>query len=416
MNVLSELHRELGHLTKSRFVVLCLFATLIMSALAVHSGHQEIMSQQSSIAELIDLDNEERELVLISQSDWGGLAYASFHFVYNEPSTFAFAALGQREGEPWKHRIRALALEGQIYERDAGNPVLALVGSFDFAFFGGIVVPLLLIVLLHDLKSQERENRRLNLLVASSGSASSPFRMRAILISLLVALASGMPLVIGAFWSNTPATVLSAAVLALALNIGLWAYLCYVVANREHASSNLLGQLLGFWLALVIVVPTIGRIAIEYVVPVPSGASIQMTQREAVNDAWDLPKEVTMQAFVERHPQWASYSNINQPFEWKWYFAFQQVGDQTAEPLSLAYDQGRLARDRYGWLVAVLSPPVLFERLYQALADTDMRAQLDYEADVRQFHKKLRDYYYPRLFLDEPFASEQAGSVPVFEP
>ena len=416
MNVLSELHRELGHLTKSRFVVLCLFATLIMSALAVHSGHQEIMSQQSSIAELIDLDNEERELVLISQTDWGGAAYASFHFVYNEPSTFAFAALGQREGEPWKHRIRALALEGQIYERDAGNPVLALVGSFDFAFFGGIVVPLLLIVLLHDLKSQERENRRLNLLVANSGSASSPFRMRAILISLLIALASGVPLVIGAFWSNTPATVLSAAVLALVLNIGLWAYLCYVVAYREHASSNLLGQLLGFWLALVIVVPTIGRIAIEYVVPVPSGASIQMTQREAVNDAWDLPKEVTMQAFVERHPQWASYSNINQPFEWKWYFAFQQVGDQSAEPLSLAYDQGRLARDRYGWLVAALSPPVLFERVYQALADTDMRAQLDYEADVRQFHKKLRDYYYPRLFLDEQFASEQAGSVPVFEP
>ena len=290
------------------------------------------------------------------------------------------------------------------------------MGSFDFAFFGGIVVPLLLIVLLHDLKSQERENRRLNLLVANSGSASSPFRMRAILISLLVALASGVPLVIGAFWSNTPATVLSAAVLALVLNIGLWAYLCYVVANREHASSNLLGQLLGFWLALVIVVPTMGRIAIEYVVPVPSGASIQMTQREAVNDAWDLPKEVTMQAFVERHPQWASYSDINQPFEWKWYYAFQQVGDQTAEPLSLAYDQGRLVRDQYGWLVAALSPPVLFERVYQSLADTDMRAQLDYEADVRRFHKKLRDYYYPRLFLDEPFASEQAGSVPVFEP
>ena len=33
-----------------------------------------------------------------------------------------------------KHRIRALALEGQIYERDTGNPVLALTGRFDFAF------------------------------------------------------------------------------------------------------------------------------------------------------------------------------------------------------------------------------------------------------------------------------------------
>jgi ABC-2 type transport system permease protein len=32
-----------------------------------------------------------------------------------------------------------------------------------------------------------------------------------------------------------------------------------------------------------------------------------MTQREAVNDAWDLPKAATMDAFVERHPQWAAY-------------------------------------------------------------------------------------------------------------
>ena len=416
MNVLSELNREVGHLTKSRFVVLCLLATLVMSGLAVHSGQQEIMSQQSLIAELIDLDDDERELVRTAQSDWGGLAYASFHFVYNKPSSFAFAALGQRESEPWKHRIRALALEGQVYERDSGNPVLALVGSFDFAFFAGIVVPLLLIVLLHDLKSHERESRRLSLLVANSGSASSPFRVRALLISIFVALASGIPLIIGALSSGTSAAVLGAGLLALILNIGLWSCLCYLVANGEQASSNLLGRLLGCWVVLVIVVPTAGRLAIEYVVPVPSGANIQMTQREAVNDAWDLPKEVTMDAFVERHPQWASYSEINQPFEWKWYFAFQQVGDQTAESLSRAYDEGRSSRDHWGWLVAALSPPVLFERFYQALAETDMSAQLDYEANVRRFHRDLRQFYYPRLFLDEPFDSEQAVSVPVFEP
>ena len=137
MTVFSELHRELGHLTKSRFLVLCLFATLIMSALAVHSGHQEIMSQQSSIAELIDLDNEERELVRISQSEWGGLAYASFHFVYNEPSTFAFAALDNVRVSPGSTGLERW-LEGQIYERDAGNPVLALVGSFDLHFLVGL--------------------------------------------------------------------------------------------------------------------------------------------------------------------------------------------------------------------------------------------------------------------------------------
>tara|TARA_B100001059_G_scaffold91655_1_gene90555 strand:+ start:2106 stop:3356 length:1251 start_codon:yes stop_codon:yes gene_type:complete len=415
MKLLSVLNREVGHLTRSKFIVLCLLATLIMSGLAVYGGQQEVNSQLAIIAELIELNDNELKLARAEQSDWGGLAYSSFHLVYDEPSSFAFAALGQRENEPWKHRVRALALEGQIYERDVGNPVLALVGSFDFAFFGGVVLPLLLIVLLHDLKSQERESRRLSLLVASSGAASSPFRLRAILIALLVALASAVPLVLGALLSGASMTTMGASLLVLVLNVGFWSYLCYAVANKEQASATLLGQLLGIWVVLVIVVPTTGRLFIQYAVPVPSGADIQMTQREAVNDAWDLPKEVTMQAFVERHPEWGSYSEVTQPFEWKWYYAFQQVGDQTAEPLSRAYMEGRSSRDQWGWVVAALSPPALFERVYQTLAETDMASQLSYEMQVRQFHKRLRHFYYPRLFLGEPFDPEQTIHTPLFQ-
>ena len=415
MKLLSVLNREVGHLTRSKFIVLCLLATLIMSGLAVYGGQQEVNSQLAIIAELIELNDNELKLARAEQSDWGGLAYSSFHLVYDEPSSFAFAALGQRENEPWKHRVRALALEGQIYERDVGNPVLALVGSFDFAFFGGVVLPLLLIVLLHDLKSQERESRRLSLLVASSGAASSPFRLRAILIALLVALASAVPLVLGALLSGASMTTMGASLLVLVLNVGFWSYLCYAVANKEQASATLLGQLLGIWVVLVIVVPTTGRLFIQYAVPVPSGADIQMTQREAVNDAWDLPKEVTMQAFVERHPEWRPYADVTQPFEWKWYYAFQQVGDQTAEPLSRAYMEGRSSRDQWGWVVAALSPPALFERVYQTLAETDMASQLSYEMQVRQFHKRLRHFYYPRLFLGEPFDPEQTIHTPLFQ-
>ena len=415
MKLLSVLNREVGHLTRSKFIVLCLLATLIMSGLAVYGGQQEVNSQLAIIAELIELNDNELKLARAEQSDWGGLAYSSFHLVYDEPSSFAFAALGQRENEPWKHRVRALALEGQIYERDVGNPVLALVGSFDFAFFGGVVLPLLLIVLLHDLKSQERESRRLSLLVASSGAASSPFRLRAILIALLVALASAVPLVLGALLSGASMTTMGASLLVLVLNVGFWSYLCYAVANKEQASATLLGQLLGIWVVLVIVVPTTGRLFIQYAVPVPSGADIQMTQREAVNDAWDLPKEVTMQAFVERHPEWRPYADVTQPFEWKWYYAFQQVGDQTAEPLSRAYMEGRSSRDQWGWVVAALSPPALFERVYQTLAETDMASQLSYEMQVRQFHKRLRHFYYPRLFLGEPFDPEQTVHTPLFQ-
>ena len=150
MTLLADIAREARHLARRRLFLVWVVVTVAIAALSVRGGLQEVDAQRAMISELILLDRAEREVIRAQQSDWGGLAYASFHFVYEEPSAFAFAALGQREREPWKHRVRALALEGQIYERDAGNPVLAVVGNFDFAFFGSMVVPLLLIVLLHD--------------------------------------------------------------------------------------------------------------------------------------------------------------------------------------------------------------------------------------------------------------------------
>ena len=403
MTLLADIAREARHLARRRLSLVWLVVTVAIAALSVRGGLQEVDAQRATISELILLDRAEREAVRAQQSDWGGLAYASYHFVYEEPSAFAFAALGQREREPWKHRVRALALEGQIYERDAGNPVLAIVGNFDFAFFGSMVVPLLLIVLLHDLRSHEQESRRLSLLVASSGDASSPFALRAALISIAVFLASAVPLIVAGIMSGASGLTLWLAVMALLIYVGMWAVLCYQFSKRDQNSPTLLGQLLGVWVMLAIVLPSISRPIIENSVSIPSGADIQMTQREAVNDAWDLPKEATMEAFVGRHPEWASYTAVERPFEWKWYFAFQQVGDQAAESLSTAYAEGRMHRDQLGWVLSLFSPPALFERVYQLLANTDVRAQLAYEARVRAYHSRLRHFYYPKLFLNEPF-------------
>lgn len=139
-----------------------------------------------------------------------------------------------------------------------------------------------------------------------------------------------------------------------------------------------------------------------------------MTQREAVNDAWDLPKTTTMTAFAERHPQWAAYTAVERPFEWKWYCAFQQVGDQKAQALSQAYTAGRMTRDRLaGWL-AITAPPVLLERSLQSLARTDLRASLAYEARVRAFHASLREFYYPKLFRHERFEPAAIEALPHF--
>jgi ABC-2 type transport system permease protein len=214
--------------------------------------------------------------------------------------------------------------------------------------------------------------------------------------------------------SGTAPTTLLAAVGLLAAYLLFWTLVCGAVAAWDRASEVLLATLIGLWVVLAVVLPSAGRWAIDAAVPLPAGADIVLTQREAVNDAWDLPKAVTMDAFAASHPQWAAYTAVSRPFEWKWYYAFQQVGDERAQALSSARTAGRLQRDRLaGWL-GWLAPPAGLQRALQALAHTDLDAALAYEARVRAFHAELRAFYYPRLFLAEPFEPAALSGMPVF--
>jgi len=412
----SALRREAGLLARDRSVWAWWLVVLCLSVLALAAGLSEVQQQRATIARLAEADRADRQAVLAAQKDWGSAAYYSFHLTADPPSDFAFAALGRRDDTAWKHRVRMLALEGQIHERDAGHPVLALTGRFDFAFLAAFVLPLVLIVLLHDLRAAERVAGRHDLLVATAGQAARLWPLRAGLRAGGVFVAAAAPLAVAGAISGTAApTLLAAGALLLVYLLG-WTLVCAALAAWQQAGEVILATLLALWVLLGVVIPAAGRIAIDRAVPVPAGAQIVLTQREAVNGAWDLPKATTMAAFVRQHPQWAAHVDVVRPFEWRWYYAFQQVGDQTAQPLSAAYTAGRLARDQLAGRLAWLAPPVLLERALQALAQTDLRAVLAYEARVRQFHAALRRFYYPKLFLGQAFDPAALGALPVFDP
>ncbi|MEO0438350.1 MAG: DUF3526 domain-containing protein [Pseudomonadota bacterium] len=412
----SALMREASLLRRDRGFLTWVCVVLALAAIAVISGLNEVAHQRATLAKLLDADREDREVALAKQSDWGSAAYYSFHLTYDPPSEFAFAALGRRDQDPWKHRVRMLALEGQIYERDVGNPVLALIGRFDYAFFAAFVLPIVLIVLLHDLHASERSAGRHGLLVTTAGKTSRPWRMRALLRSAAVFFAAVLPLLVVSLNTGVSLLTTTIAVSALLSYVGLWTVLCTWIASKERSAEVLLAFSLGIWMLVAVILPAGAKVTIDRLAPVPSGADITLTQREAVNDAWDLPKATTMDAFIKRHPEWTEYTEMSRPFEWKWYYAFQQVGDQSTEALSGAYRQGRIERDRLAAIAAWLSPPALLERVFQRLANTDIKASLVYEAEVRSFHAQLRAFFYQKMFRERPYDKAALESLPEFAP
>jgi len=302
-----------------------------------------------------------------------------------------------------------LALEGQIYETDANNPDFALIGRFDFAFVASLIAPLLVIFLLFDLRSGEQVAGRLRLIEASAGSSSKLWLLRAGLRIGALAVAVCLPLLVGGLTAGTPVSTLLLSMLAVCLYLTFWMALTLWLTRAIRTGAYNLTIMLGVWLLLCAVVPAALTEAISRTVPLPDGSEIVLTQREAVNDAWDIPKEESYGPFMARHPEWADFTVWeSDAFEWKWYYAFQQVGDQTAEPLSEAYQRGQARRDKLAKWSGFISPATFLQRVIENLANTDMQAAMAYEQSVRDYHASLREWHYPRLFEDRDFIAEDA--------
>jgi len=413
-SIMASLRREARFVLRERAMRRWLLVALAVSVIAVSAGSVEVAAQRATIERLLTADRADRAAQLAQQSEWGSAAYYASHLTYDPPSALAFAALGERDTMPWKHRIRMLALEGQIHEADVANPELALVGRFDLAFVAAFLLPLLVIVALHDLRARERQAGRLELLMSLSDGRL--WALRGGLRGMAIGVCVSLPGLVGGVISGAPWAALAALAAVVLLHAAFWTVVCVVAAAAARSAAVVLSVLIALWWSTAVLLPATAAAMIERSVWLPAGGEIVLLQREAVNDAWDLPKDTTMSAFAASYPQWTAHTTVSRPFEWKWYYAFQEVGDLRAAPLSDARRRGIAERHRLAGRWAWASPSALVERALQRLAGTDAAASQRYLDRVRAFHASLREFHYPKLFLDEPFDRSRTAGLPLWTP
>tara|TARA_B110000914_G_scaffold226428_1_gene251365 strand:+ start:3357 stop:4628 length:1272 start_codon:yes stop_codon:yes gene_type:complete len=418
MPLFSNITREANFLTKQRYILALFSIVFLLSVFAIWSGISETRFQLSTIERLQEKDTIDRESVLAKQKDYGSAAYYSFHLTYSAPSAIAFAAMGQRDIYPWKHRIRMLAIEGQIYETDVDNPELSFLGRFDFAFLISVLLPLFVILLLHDLRSAEREAGRYDLLITTARKRQRLWLSRAIVLCSALAIVLLIPFIVGALITQAPLASVGLVMLVVIAHLLFWMLLTFGFTtskiSAKQSSAKIASMLLAIWLVVTVLIPVSSDFVIDKMVESPNGGEIVLTQREAVNDAWDVPFNATWNEFLSTHPQWEDKTEIGDSFEWKWYYAFQQVGDQKAEELSKAYRTATLAKNTLAERFALMSPPMLTQRLMSSIAETDTNAAIRYELKIREYHKALRQFYYPLMFNETEFTLETLSGLPKF--
>ena len=415
---MSWLSHELRLLVRAPVSALTLGLLLLLTSLAVVSGSSEVTRQRDTIAQLSAL--QQQELAALGAKpqtarDAGAAAYYTFHSTWDPPSSAAFLALGMRDSAPYVLRVRALALQSQLHEGETFNPALAVAGRFDVAFVLIYLAPLVLIALLHDLVSSEQRAGRLRTLMALPEGNHRLWMRRAALRAMLVFACVSLPALAGAVVNGMPAKGVAAAMVVIAAYLGFWAGLAFIVAGRGRSSAANATALMGCWVLLTLVLPALANAALARAVPVQQGVDLMLAQRQAVHAAWDRPPGETMESFFRSHPQWRNTALLPAGFHWKWYYAFQQLGDESVAAGVAAYRDSLLARQRWTVRVGWLLPGVAAQAALHRLADTDLEAQLAYQDRIAAFHDRLRAFYYPYFFGERKFGESDFGAQPRFE-
>lgn len=409
---------ELRLALHSRLAAGTLLLLLALTALAVWSGLHAVGRQQDALARIAAVQRDDVAAVAHKYRDGGEAGYAAYstpHLTAHPPAPLAFAAFGQRDVQPFALRVRLLGLQAQLYESESINPELAAAGRFDFAFVLVYLAPLFVIALMHDLVAGEREAGRLRLMQALPVPDARLWRRRIALRFGLVLAALVLPLLCGAASAGVaPGDALLVAGVT-ALYVAFWFGMAAAVAAGVRTSAGGAAVLLAVFVVLTLVLPTLVNGAIGRAVPVSKGAELALAQRQAVHTAWDRPKEETMTRFFRSHPEWQETPPLTEKFQWKWYYAMHQAGDDAVAVQVAAYRAALTAREDWtshsGWLLPSVAVQVVLHRL----ADTDLRSQLTYLDRVAAFHRQLRGYFYPYIFNERPFGPAEFARLPLWQ-
>jgi ABC-2 type transport system permease protein len=413
---------ELRLLLRSHLVTGSLLATLAMMLCALRLGWAATTAREAEIVRAQALQAAQHAAYLQrhrdAMPDAGDIAYYTFHVVPDPPSPLGWLSLGNRSVQPAVQRVRMLGLESQLYDGEAHNPEQAAAGVFDFGFAVVFLLPLLCIALCHDLATQDREQGRGGLLSSLAGNGRRFWFRRIAVRYTLVCAAALLPLVLFATLMSQWHPALAVVALAVAVYAAVWVCVCAWVSLRWSARASTANAMtmLALWAMTTMALPALANSLIALYLPMGHGGDIALAHRERLNDAWDLPKADTFEAFFRDHPEWRDTPPVTGRFHWKWYYAFHHVADRSVEPMVRDSERAMLERERAVEVIGIVLPSVAMQNLLDGVADSGTGRLLAHRMAVRDFHRRLRLYVYPYVFEERPMRAQDFAAMPTPRP
>ncbi|MET0945801.1 MAG: DUF3526 domain-containing protein [Flavobacterium sp.] len=393
---------------RSKGTKIGLLFLLLIGFISLLIGCQFQQKQQQNIAETALYQKEHIARNAAFHKDEMGLLlyYIKFSLV-NKTLPINSLAIGQRDVNPSIQSVTIRGLEAQKYDSELNNPNNLLAGNLDFGFVLIYLFPLLIIAFSYNIISEEKESGTWKIVATQSSNINfyilKLFYIR--IVSLIAVLT--VVLIIAAFFLNIPLDQSLLVFYGLGiLYILFWFSVSFFIVSLQKSSNFNAVILLTIWLFMIIILPAVINSYIVNKYPVPEALELTLKQRNAYHEKWDMDKKITMDKFYTHYPQFKHYPLPNTEFSWLWYYAMQQMGDDESAIQSRELESKLKQRNDASKLIAQFVPTLHTQIQLNEIAKSDLGNQLLFLKETKQFHEKMRLYFYPKIFDNTPVNQE----------
>jgi ABC-2 type transport system permease protein len=287
------------------------------------------------------------------------------------------------------------------------------------AFILIYLFPLLIIALGYNLLSSERERGTYPILrIQASSVASVVLRKGLFFFSLVMAMALGLSCyglaVSGAMGARDYPGVLSWLGMVAAY-VTFWAAVVLLVVSWSKPSGFNALCLLGGWLLMLVVLPSLINILVAAFRPIDQTHLTDLIRRMGIEDT-EAEARKAIHEMAEFRPELAKDS-ITGPFLMqKGYAAFEENRRRRSKPVVDAYKVEVEMRNRFAEHLNFMNPAVLAQDVLNALARSDLANYWRFQDAMAPFHEEIAEFYIRPLFENRTLKLSELAARPRYIP
>jgi len=310
MRYLDTLLLEYKHLIHNRFKLLALLLFIAACVYGMFIGKSLYDKHQAEIIKLDKKVEENKSEMLsyfekglkgpkekpwIDVSDPSWAVWLMETYKYKSPSPFIIYSVGQAEQYGFYKKVTTYSspYDADMVE-EISNPERLISGTLDFSFAMLFLLPLLLIILVYDVKVGEQENKFLELIYVQAGRKNLWLFARICFYAILLAILILLIMLVGGLLTDVfsdSETFFKIYFLFLIYMLGWTLLYFFIIKSSSTITSNTL-KMVGLWVLFTFIIPGSVQLWINIQMPANLMIDIIDVKRDATNEMYDLDPSI----------------------------------------------------------------------------------------------------------------------------